>query len=54
MVIENNLHIASIYAVLDRGNLVIVAERTPEEALIVSTWPELKSFDTDILKARAK
>ncbi|MFC6096201.1 valine--tRNA ligase [Flavobacterium qiangtangense] len=27
----------------------IIAERTSEEALIVSTWPELKSFDSKII-----
>jgi valyl-tRNA synthetase len=27
----------------------IVAERSPEEALIVSTWPELKSFDANLI-----
>ncbi|MEO8239065.1 MAG: valine--tRNA ligase [Flavobacterium sp.] len=27
----------------------IIAERTPEEALIVSTWPELKPFDAKLI-----
>jgi len=27
----------------------LIAERTPEEALIVSTWPELKSFDSKLI-----
>lgn len=27
----------------------LIAERTPEEALIVSTWPELKSFDAKLI-----
>ena len=27
----------------------ILAERTPEEALIISTWPELKPFNADLI-----
>lgn len=27
----------------------LIAERTPEEALIVSTWPETKSFDANLI-----
>ncbi|WP_343593013.1 class I tRNA ligase family protein, partial [Flavobacterium sp.] len=27
----------------------LIAERTPEEALIVSTWPELKPFDAKLI-----
>jgi valyl-tRNA synthetase len=27
----------------------LIADRTPEEALIVSTWPELKSFDSKLI-----
>jgi valyl-tRNA synthetase len=27
----------------------IIAERTPEEALIVSTWPEMKSFNESLI-----
>lgn len=27
----------------------IIAERTPEEALIISTWPELKPFDAKLI-----
>jgi hypothetical protein len=46
--LENNEIIASIYAVLDRGNLANISSEQ-EEALIVSTWPEMKPFNAVLI-----
>jgi valyl-tRNA synthetase len=48
--LENNLKLLHPFMpFLTEDIWQLIAERTPEEALIVSTWPELKSFDAKII-----
>jgi valyl-tRNA synthetase len=48
--LENNLKVLHPFMpFLTEEIWQIVAERSPEEALIVSTWPELKSFDANLI-----
>jgi valyl-tRNA synthetase len=48
--LENNLKVLHPFMpFLTEEIWQIIAERTPEEALIVSTWPELKSFDANLI-----
>ncbi|AYN03067.1 valine--tRNA ligase [Flavobacterium sp. 140616W15] len=49
-ILENNLKLLHPFMpFLTEEIWHILAERTPEEALIVSTWPELKPFDTKLI-----
>jgi valyl-tRNA synthetase len=48
--LENNLKVLHPFMpFLTEEIWQILAERTPEEALIVSTWPELKPFDAKLI-----
>ncbi|MFB0909971.1 MAG: class I tRNA ligase family protein, partial [Flavobacterium sp.] len=48
--LENNLKVLHPFMpFLTEEIWQILAERTPEEALIVSTWPELKPFNTTLI-----
>ncbi|CAM2954251.1 valine--tRNA ligase [Flavobacterium frigoris] len=48
--LENNLKVLHPFMpFLTEEIWQILAERTPEEALIVSTWPELKPFDAALI-----
>jgi valyl-tRNA synthetase len=48
--LENNLKVLHPFMpFLTEEIWQILAERTPEEALIVSTWPELKPFDVNMI-----
>jgi valyl-tRNA synthetase len=47
--LENNLKVLHPFMPFLTEIWQIVAERSPEEALIVSTWPELKSFDANLI-----
>ena len=48
--LENNLKVLHPFMpFLTEEIWQILAERTPEEALIVSTWPELKPFDANMI-----
>jgi valyl-tRNA synthetase len=47
--LENNLKVLHPFMPFREEIWQIVAERSPEEALIVSTWPELKSFDANLI-----
>jgi valyl-tRNA synthetase len=49
-ILENNLKLLHPFMpFLTEEIWHILAERTPEEALIVSTWPELKPFDAKLI-----
>ena len=48
--LENNLKLLHPFMpFLTEEIWQIIAERTPEEALIVSTWPELKPFNESLI-----
>ncbi|WP_395056392.1 valine--tRNA ligase [Flavobacterium sp.] len=48
--LENNLKLLHPFMpFLTEEIWQIIAERTPEEALIVSTWPEMKSFNESLI-----
>jgi valyl-tRNA synthetase len=42
--LENNLKVLHPFMPFLTEEIWQIAERSPEEALIVSTWPELKSL----------
>ncbi|NND63368.1 MAG: class I tRNA ligase family protein, partial [Flavobacteriaceae bacterium] len=50
-ILENNLRILHPFVPFVSEEIwQHISERTPEEALIVATWPELKSFDEKMIK----
>jgi valyl-tRNA synthetase len=47
--LENNLKVLHPLCRFDRGNMANIGPRTKEEALIVSTWPEMKPFNANLI-----